>query len=124
MLTRTIQLGLDGLKQKSFAALTQALSRENIVHELFSDFTWRCVGPRASTGPGTLTNTPRRYPEVLKMQTDVFHRYSSDAGVQAAMAEKFKDIAYGQLPHSSVVLNSLFMRFIGAPSSTGTPRLR
>lgn len=55
MLTGTIQLGLDALKEKSFAALTQALSRENIVDELFSDFTWRCVGRSTSPGPGTLT---------------------------------------------------------------------
>ena len=46
------------------------------------------------------------------METDVFHRCASEPAVQNALQDKFQDIAYGQLPHSSVVLNSLFQKFI------------
>lgn len=35
------QLGLEDLKQKAFIAIEQALTKDNIVKELFSDFTWR-----------------------------------------------------------------------------------
>lgn len=87
------KLELRELQSQCFTALEQALSKDNIVEELFSDFTWR-------------------YPEVLKMETEVFHRYASEPSVQNALQDKFQDIAYGQMPHSSVVLNSLFQRFI------------
>ncbi|KIP08393.1 hypothetical protein PHLGIDRAFT_117263 [Phlebiopsis gigantea 11061_1 CR5-6] len=90
------KLGLEQLKDKSFSALREVLSKENIVEELFSDFTWR-------------------YPEVLQMETEVFHRYASEVSVQTALSEKFQEIAYGQLPHSSMVLSSLFKKFVGAP---------
>ncbi|KAI0694327.1 hypothetical protein BC835DRAFT_1349846 [Cytidiella melzeri] len=88
------KLGLENLKQKAYTAIEQALSKDNVVKELFSDFTWR-------------------YPEVLAMETNVFYKYSCEAVVQAAMSETFQDIARGQLPHSSVVLSSLFNRFVG-----------
>lgn len=55
-----------------------------------------------------------RYPEILAMQTNVFYRYSSEVTVQTAMSETFQEIAYGQLPHSSIVLSSLFRRFVSA----------
>ena len=59
------------------------------------------------------TDSPRyRYPDVLKMETEVFHRFASEPSVQSALHDKFQDIAYGQMPQSSVVLNSLFQRFI------------
>ncbi|EKM54427.1 uncharacterized protein PHACADRAFT_185353 [Phanerochaete carnosa HHB-10118-sp] len=87
------KLGLEKLRELSFGALEMALSKENVVEELFSDFTWR-------------------YPDVLRMETEVFHRYASEPSVQSALQEKFQDIAYGQMPHSSVVLSSLFQRFI------------
>ncbi|GJE95505.1 hypothetical protein PsYK624_116900 [Phanerochaete sordida] len=87
------KLGLEKLQDKCFAALEEALSKDNIVEELFSDFTWR-------------------YPDVLKMETEVFHRFASEPSVQSALQDKFQDIAYGQMPQSSVVLNSLFQRFI------------
>ena len=48
------------------------------------------------------------------MQTNVFYKYSSEATVQAAMSETLQEIAYGQLPHSSMVLSSLFKRFVAA----------
>lgn len=37
------QLGLETLKGKAYEALKLALTKENIVDELFSDFTWRFV---------------------------------------------------------------------------------
>ena len=52
------------------------------------------------------------------METEIFYRHASNPVVQAAMSEKFQDIAYGQLPHSSVVLDSLFKKF--AATSVGT----
>ena len=52
-----------------------------------------------------------RYPDVLRMQTEIFYRHSTEPAVQAAMSETFEDIAYGLLPHSSVVLDSLFKKF-------------
>lgn len=55
-----------------------------------------------------------RYPEMLQMETEVFYRYSSERVVQIAMSEVFQDIAYGQLPHSSVVLDSIFKKFAAA----------
>ena len=51
------------------------------------------------------------------METDVFHRCAVEPSVQAALQDKFQDIAYGQLPHSSVVLNSLFQKFIAASNA-------
>jgi hypothetical protein len=52
------------------------------------------------------------------METEVFHRSSSDPFVQGALQEKCQEIAYGLLPHSSVVLSSLFKTFISAASGT------
>ncbi|KAF7792335.1 hypothetical protein EIP86_003371 [Pleurotus ostreatoroseus] len=86
------KLGLADPKQSAFEAIQRGLSRDNIVKELFSDFTWR-------------------YPEVLQMEAGVFFRHCTEPTVQAAMSETFQDIAYGQLPHSSVVLDSLFKKF-------------
>ncbi|KAF7792333.1 hypothetical protein EIP86_003369 [Pleurotus ostreatoroseus] len=86
------RLGLADLKQSAFEAIQRGLSRDNIVKELFSDFTWR-------------------YPEVLQMEAGVFFQHCTEPTIQAAMSETFQDIAYGQLPHSSVVLDSLFKKF-------------
>ncbi|KAI0342154.1 hypothetical protein BDW22DRAFT_1429642 [Trametopsis cervina] len=85
------KLGLEHLRQKAFQAIEQSLSKENIVKELFSDFTWR-------------------YPEILVMQTNVFYKHSCEAMVQKEMSETFQEIALGRLPHSSIVLSSLFNR--------------
>ena len=52
-----------------------------------------------------------RYPEVLQMETEVFSCHCSEPAVQAAMSETFQDIAQGRLPHSSLVLDSLFKKF-------------
>lgn len=60
-----------------------------------------------------LTNV-LRYPEILAMETNAFYKYSNETVVQAAMSQSFQDIAHGQLPHSSVVLSSLFKRFVVA----------
>lgn len=48
------------------------------------------------------------------METNAFYKYSNETVVQAAMSQSFQDIAHGQLPHSSVVLSSLFKRFVVA----------
>ena len=109
------QLGLEQLKDKSFIALREVLSKDNIVEELFSDFTWRCACSRAFAQTPPELNCAYRYPEVLQMETEVFHRYASEVSVQSALSEKFQEIAYGQLPHSSMVLSSLFKKFVGGP---------
>ena len=59
-----------------------------------------------------------RYPEILVMETNIFSRYSTEEVVQSAMSQAFEDIAYGQLPHSSIVLSSLFKRFVGPTHSS------
>ena len=56
----------------------------------------------------------KRYPEILAMQTNVFYRYSTEATLQSALSETFQEIAYRQMPHSSIVLSSLFKRFVSA----------
>ncbi len=55
-----------------------------------------------------------RYPDVLRTETEFFYSHSSDSVVQSRMSEIFQEIAYGQLPHSSVVLDALFKRFVAA----------
>ena len=37
------QLELENLKQQAFSAIELDLTKDNIVKELFSDFTWRLV---------------------------------------------------------------------------------
>ena len=39
------KLELENLKQQAFSAIELALTKDNIVKELFSDFTWRLVSP-------------------------------------------------------------------------------
>ncbi|KAI0093021.1 hypothetical protein BDY19DRAFT_902841 [Irpex rosettiformis] len=96
------KLGLENLRQQAFAAIESALTKDNIVKELFSDFAWR-------------------YPEILAMETNIFYRYSSEATVQTAMSQAFQDIAHGQLPHSSIILSSLFKRSKDEGSSEPAP---
>lgn len=52
------------------------------------------------------------------METNIFSRYSTEEVVQSAMSQAFEDIAHGRLPHSSIVLSSLFKRFVGPTYSS------
>ncbi|TCD71376.1 hypothetical protein EIP91_010082 [Steccherinum ochraceum] len=83
------RLRLEELREQAQAALESNLTEENIVDELFSDFTWR-------------------YPEILQIQTEIFSRHSTHPSVTTAMRRTFARIAQGKLPHSDVVLDSLF----------------
>ncbi|THH32521.1 hypothetical protein EUX98_g1700 [Antrodiella citrinella] len=83
------RLGLPELKEQAQASLKSCLTESNIVDELFSDFTWR-------------------YPDILRMETEVFYQHSTDPSVTSAMRRVFARIAKGELAHSDVVLEVLF----------------
>jgi len=80
---------LEHLKKLTSEAISSRLSSENIIQELFSDFTWR-------------------YPEILKMETELYFKLSKDPKVRASLNQACKKIAAGGYPNSGVVLASLF----------------
>lgn len=85
------QLQLDELKQTAKRAIESELSDTNIVAELFSDFTWR-------------------YPEILKMETEVYYRYRTSMRVVRDMSDVLKRMQKGELPHSAMVMDSLLLK--------------
>ncbi|TCD69277.1 hypothetical protein EIP91_008212 [Steccherinum ochraceum] len=98
------KLKLKDLQAKAQKHIEANLTADNIVHELFSDFTWR-------------------YQDILRMETDVFHQlHSRDTNgvVDDAMEQIFERIAAGELPHSSGVLKSLFTSLVRSGKDVST----
>ncbi|KAH8093851.1 hypothetical protein BXZ70DRAFT_908978 [Cristinia sonorae] len=89
---------LQELKTLAEKSLKAQLTADNIVSELFCDFTWR-------------------YPEVLQMEIQVFNEHYQNLAVQNGMAQVFDKISKGELPHSSIVLRSLFTSILDRNTS-------
>jgi len=81
------------LEGRAMESIKRDLSAENIVQELFSDFTWR-------------------YPDILQMELEILSQHSRNAAVDHALRAVFDGIAAGELPRCSVVLKSLFASLI------------
>ncbi|KAJ3527738.1 hypothetical protein NM688_g8089 [Phlebia brevispora] len=85
------KFGLNKLQETAKEAIRAGLSEQNIVHELFSDFTWR-------------------YPEIIAMEVAVFRRLSSHPKVQSDWEEMSRRVSAGALPKSSGIIASLLMQ--------------
>ncbi|KAI0085158.1 hypothetical protein BDY19DRAFT_997044 [Irpex rosettiformis] len=83
------KLELTALAELCEEAIVAALGTENIVNELFSDFTWR-------------------YSDILSREVTVFMRHSQDSHVRADLKQAFRDMALGKLPRRDAVLSALF----------------
>ncbi|KAL4252353.1 hypothetical protein ABKN59_004835 [Abortiporus biennis] len=82
-------LDLFDLKQRSFQVISQSFLVDNIVEELFSDFTWR-------------------YPDILHFATDIYYQHCDNPKVVEDMKSMHKYIIIsGKRPHASIVLDSI-----------------
>jgi hypothetical protein len=104
------QLGLEELEKLSFQAIRAGLSEANILEEVFSRFTSKCVHPFIRMR-GAADEPRCRYPPVLEMQVDILcaQHYGAPA-VSNAFARMMGPVADGELPHSAAVLASIFAK--------------
>jgi len=89
---------LHDLESSAKESIKGSLTADNIVQELFSDFTWR-------------------YPNILQMEVEIFSQHSRNAAVDQAFKVVFDKVAAGEFPHSSVVLKYLFTTLISKSNS-------
>ncbi|KAH7905850.1 hypothetical protein BJ138DRAFT_967642, partial [Hygrophoropsis aurantiaca] len=85
------QIGSEELKRLSLQSIRSGLSKENIIHEVFSQFT-------------------SRYPEVLKIELDVLVLHLNGSEVFQALSDKLADVSSGAIPHSHKILIDLVRR--------------
>jgi len=84
------RFGLTELRQASLDRMKRNLQEDNIVCELFSQFT-------------------SRYAEVIEMQIDFFCQVISHPTVRRQTARVLNAVALGRLPHSDAVLSVFFL---------------
>ena len=117
-----LQLELVDLMAQAKSAIQQHLTAGNIVHELFGDFTWRSVLQTAKTFIADCTSLTS-YPEILTMEAEIFYEFSEDLVVQEDLRKVFTKVAARDLPHGSLVLESLFKVLVSknGPSARRRP---
>ncbi|KAL6300209.1 hypothetical protein BKA93DRAFT_752866 [Sparassis latifolia] len=99
------KLGMDALKILAANDLRMKLSTENILDELFSQFTsW--------------------YPELLETQVEFFCDNCIGSGILPALEQKISAIVAGRSPHADAALTRLFRAWVGrAPTPKIMPAL-
>ncbi|GBE90192.1 hypothetical protein SCP_1900410 [Sparassis crispa] len=99
------KLGMDALKILAANDLRMKLSSENILDELFSQFTsW--------------------YPELLETQVESFCDNCIGSGILPALEQKISAIVAGRSPHADAALTRLFRAWVGrAPTPKRMPAL-
>ncbi|KAH7905851.1 hypothetical protein BJ138DRAFT_1226666 [Hygrophoropsis aurantiaca] len=85
------KLGSTELKRLSLQSIRSSLSKENILHEVFSPFT-------------------SSYAEVLKVELDYLVPCLHDSKMFQALSDKMVDVSSGAIPHSYKVLIDLTRR--------------
>ncbi|KAH7905852.1 hypothetical protein BJ138DRAFT_1118101 [Hygrophoropsis aurantiaca] len=85
------KIGSTKLKKLALQSIRSSLSKNNVVHEIFSPFT-------------------SRYPEVLKIELDVLVLHLDDSEVFQALSDKLVVVSSGGIPYSHEILIDLMRR--------------
>ncbi|KAH8093858.1 hypothetical protein BXZ70DRAFT_1010186 [Cristinia sonorae] len=96
------QLNLVTLMNRAKAEIESNLTSDNIVEELFSDFTWR-------------------YPEIIAMEVNVYSKHSTDPRVLDAFNKAIDQCATGKFPHSPTIIKSIVHMLAHRDTSLSEP---
>ncbi|KAI0927678.1 hypothetical protein AcV5_008151 [Taiwanofungus camphoratus] len=95
------KLGLDELKEHALEDIRSKLSTDNVLDELFSQFT-------------------SRYPDVMEVETAFLRKIRVSSDVMPLLQQKCEAIAGGYLPHAAGALMSVFEIRLADEQSTLT----